>query len=86
MSKLQVGDFKNSYETLERHLRKIEGFADILQENEEVRVGEPTSCVKIMKLLLLSTVREVANHIVSRGCSSASTDTKIVLVAFDFLR
>ena len=85
--KIKVGDLKNSLDSLERNLRRIEGLSELFAESyEEIKRGEPRTCMKILKVLLLCTVRELADHILSRGCSSTSNDRKIVLIAFDFLR
>ena len=57
--KIKVGDFKNSYEVLERSLRRIDGLSESLRENDEIRHGDPHACLKILKMLLLCTVRDV---------------------------
>ena len=86
-SKIKVGDLKNSLDILERNLRRIDGLSELLGESyDDIRRGEPRASMKILKILLLCTVRELADHIISRGCSSTSNDKKIVLIAFDFLR
>lgn len=85
--RLQIGDIKNSYANLERSLRGIDGMAQVLKESEfGIKSGHPGECVKVLRLLVFTTARDLANHMVARGCSSTSGDKKVVLITFDFLR
>ena len=85
-TKMKSGDPKNSLGCLERSLRQL----SIQLERElyeDVKQGEVSSCLLLLRELLYNTSASVTNELVLvRSCPSTCSDRKLVLVALDILR
>jgi hypothetical protein len=74
----------NSYETLERGLRRLS--IVILDEQQDLRRGMPGPLVALMRKLLFQTSVAIMKTMLLRGCASHVSDKKVVIAVFDLLR
>jgi hypothetical protein len=81
----KIGDLKNSLEILQRGLRGL-GISKHDYETFVDGIGHPAEFVQMLRRLLLTLAPEVITDVNSRGCTLASRDKKLVIVAFDILR
>ena len=65
-----MGDFKNSFDAYNRALR-TSGLSQSFNEFN-VKSGDPNDFMNILKILLFLTVKDIANFMITRGCTYKS--------------
>ena len=77
-------DVVNSYEYLERSLKKLS--ISIVDDQQELTRGLSGPIIALMRKLLFQTSVVVMKNMLLRGCASNISDKKVVLAVFDLLR
>ncbi len=77
-------NINNHFENVERALKKLSIF--VVDEFDEIKRGNPTPIIALMRKLLFSTSTIVMKQLLLRGCASHVTDKKFVIASFDLLR
>jgi hypothetical protein len=83
--RLKSLDIRCLYDTLKR-LCRTAGISHVLKNLSGCKIGEPESCVRLLRILLFTTVVEVADELLARTCTSYCSDKKMLLCTFDLLR
>ncbi|KAJ1443759.1 Centrosomal spindle body, CEP44-domain-containing protein [Ochromonadaceae sp. CCMP2298] len=79
-----MSDINNSYETLDRALKKI-GLV-LVDDHGLLRAGKPTACLDLLRRLMLHSSPLVAKQMLMRGCPSHSADKRLIAAAFELAR